>query len=145
VSVRWLVDGMNVIGSRPDGWWRDRPGAVRDLLARLAAYRGATDEEVTVVFDGRRPDRLPDPGGVGVAFAPACPGGADDEIAHRVKEDHDPPGLRVVTSDAGLAARVREHGAQVVGARSFRDRLPALRLEPGEEPSGPSAGTWAHW
>ncbi len=35
-----IVDGANVIGSRPDGWWRDRGGAamrLRDQLAALAA------------------------------------------------------------------------------------------------------------
>ncbi|TDC70074.1 hypothetical protein E1193_30120, partial [Micromonospora sp. KC606] len=35
-----IVDGANVVGSRPDGWWRDRAGAaarLRDALAPLAA------------------------------------------------------------------------------------------------------------
>ena len=49
--MRWLVDGMNVIGTRPDGWWEDRHQAmVRlvDMLERWAAYGG---EDVTVVFE----------------------------------------------------------------------------------------------
>ena len=35
--TRWLVDGMNVIGSRPTGWWRDRPRAMRELVKDLNA------------------------------------------------------------------------------------------------------------
>ena len=52
-GVRWIVDGMNVIGTRPDGWWRDRDGVVRRLAGRLAAYSLETGEAVTIVFDGR--------------------------------------------------------------------------------------------
>jgi rRNA-processing protein FCF1 len=48
---------------------------------------------------------------------------ADDVIAALVAADPEPAALRVVTSDAELARRVREHGAEVVGARGFRDRL----------------------
>ena len=49
--TRWLVDGMNVIGSRPDGWWRDRRGAMRRLVEDLARLEG----DVTVVLDGDDP------------------------------------------------------------------------------------------
>ncbi|MCA1690487.1 MAG: RNA-binding protein, partial [Actinobacteria bacterium] len=55
--MRYLVDGMNVIGTRPDAWWRDRHEAmVRlvDLLERWAAVNG---EDVTVVFE--QPPRPP--------------------------------------------------------------------------------------
>ncbi len=48
---------------------------------------------------------------------------ADDEIARRVAADPDPGSIRVVTSDAALAARAREHGAEVEGAGAFRRRL----------------------
>jgi hypothetical protein len=41
-SVRWIVDGNNVMGSRPDGWWRDRDGAARRLAAEVAAFADAT-------------------------------------------------------------------------------------------------------
>jgi predicted RNA-binding protein with PIN domain len=53
-GVRWLVDGMNVIGSRPDGWWRDRPGAMNKLVERLRMHVAASGDEMTVVFDGRK-------------------------------------------------------------------------------------------
>jgi predicted RNA-binding protein with PIN domain len=118
---RKIVDGNNVIGSRPDGWWRDRAGATRRLVEQLTASRG---EAVTVVFDGRRPDPFDAPETVEVIFAERSGrNAADDVIAALVAEA--PPGDRidVVTSDAGLAARVRAHGAGVIGSRAFRDRL----------------------
>jgi hypothetical protein len=107
----WLVDGMNVIGSRPDGWWRDRRGAQR----RLAAELEALDEPAAVVFDGR-PHEIA-AGEVEVYFAPV----ADDEIARLAG-----PGVRVATSDAELAARVSAKGAEVEGAGAFRRRLDRL-------------------
>jgi predicted RNA-binding protein with PIN domain len=119
--TRWIVDGMNVIGSRPTGWWRDRPRAMRELVEQL---RGLA-EPVTVVFDGR-PFEL-DGGEVEVVFASRRGrNAADDDIAALVAAADDSGGLRVVTSDGELAERVREHGAEVVGARSFRERLDEL-------------------
>ncbi len=51
---RLVVDGNNVLGSRPDGWWRDRPGATRRLVAELQELAARTGDRVTVVFDGNR-------------------------------------------------------------------------------------------
>jgi predicted RNA-binding protein with PIN domain len=124
MSARLIIDGNNVIGSRPDGWWKDRAGATRMLVDKVGAFADAAGEDVIVVFDGRPPAGLPEPPGVDVRFAGR--GGAnaaDDVIAALVAADAQPAGLRVVTSDAELAARVREHGAQVTGARGFRERL----------------------
>ena len=116
--MRWLVDGMNVIGSRPDGWWRDRPGAMRRLIDDLDGLEG----EVTVVFDGE-PFEL-DHDSVHVVFASRRGrDAADDDIAALVEADGEPASLTVVTSDADLERRVRERGAQVEGAGSFRRRL----------------------
>jgi predicted RNA-binding protein with PIN domain len=122
--MRWLVDGMNVIGARPDGWWRDRDAAVRRLAAALARWAAAAGEEVAVVFDGR-PVAIEAPG-VEVAWA-GRPGrdAADDVIAERAAADADPASLRVVTSDAALAERVRRTRATVEGAGTFRRRLEA--------------------
>ena len=145
---RWIVDGMNVIGSRPTGWWRDRPGAMRRLVEELEAFAERCGDEVTVVFDGK-PFEL-ESGSVGVMFASRRGrNAADDDIAALVEEitgarghrplagendarghrplagenDADPGELSVVTSDGDLARRVREAGATVVGAGSFRRRL----------------------
>ncbi|MHB8329276.1 MAG: NYN domain-containing protein [Acidimicrobiales bacterium] len=122
--MRYVVDGMNVIGSRPDGWWRDRPGARRALVADLADLAGAGDE-VTVVFDGRpTADEAEGPAtGVVVRFAPGGPNAADDAIVELLRRRDDPHQLVVVTSDEALAGRVRELGARVLGAHSFRNRM----------------------
>jgi predicted RNA-binding protein with PIN domain len=117
---------MNVVGSRPDGWWRDRPAAMRALAERLAAFAAGTGDPVAVVFDGRPFDI--DSGPVDVSFAPARgPNAADDEIDRRVGADDEPQTLTVVTSDRALAERVRRHGAGVVGAGPFRRRLDEAR------------------
>ncbi len=113
---------MNVIGSRPDGWWRDRPKAMRRLVGSLDGL-AAHGDRLTVVFDGRPCDLRPGPG-VEVAFASRRgPNAADDDIAALVAADEDAAGLTVVTSDRTLAERVRGAGAEVVGAGEFRSRL----------------------
>ena len=120
--TRWIVDGMNVIGSRPTGWWRDRPGAMRGLVAELGEFAARGGDDVTVVFDGK-PFELE---GDGVSVTFASRGGrnaADDDIAAFVEADRAPGELSVVTSDGDLARRVRDAGAAVVGAGEFRRRL----------------------
>ncbi len=113
---------MNVIGSRPDGWWRDRPAAMRRLVDELRAFSTATGEPVTVVLDGR-PFDLPGDG-VEVRFASRRgPNAADDDIAAMVAADPSPGEVTVVTSDSALEQRVRSSGAEVLGAGAFRRRL----------------------
>jgi predicted RNA-binding protein with PIN domain len=120
--MRWIVDGMNVIGSRPTGWWRDRPGAMRDLVGELEAFAYHSGHQIRVVFDGKPFDL--DSQAVDVLFASRRgPNAADDDIAALVAGDSDPSGLSVVTSDADLARRIRDAGAAVVGAGEFRRRL----------------------
>ena len=109
---------MNVIGSRPDGWWRDRPAAMERLVTELEAI----EDPVSVVFDGA-PFDIPSEH-VEVVFASRRGrDAADDDIAERVATDPDPASLTVVTSDADLERRVRQHGASVEGAGAFRRRL----------------------
>ena len=47
MSPRGGVDASNVVGSRPDGWWRDRTGATRRLVAALEARGGEGVRVVT--------------------------------------------------------------------------------------------------
>ena len=120
-----MVDGMNVIGSRPDGWWRDRDGAVRSLLARLQHLAAGTGEQVILALDGRP---LPDVAegehaGVLVVYAATPGGSADDRIVELVSSDAAPHELRVVTSDRALRRRVGALGAEAVGAGAFLRRL----------------------
>jgi predicted RNA-binding protein with PIN domain len=126
VAKRWIVDGMNVIGSRPDGWWRDRSGAMRALAAQLDRFQDDIGEPVAVVYDGR-PREIP--ARVEVRFASrAGRNAADDEIARMVAADAAPGEVRVVTSDGDLATRVRAAGAEVEGAGKFRRRLDAAEV-----------------
>ncbi|HMD56867.1 MAG TPA: NYN domain-containing protein [Solirubrobacteraceae bacterium] len=118
--MRWLVDGMNVIGTRPDAWWRDRHGAMLrlvDMLERWAADSGA---EVTVVFE--KPPSPPIRSTViAVAHAPRPRrDSADDEIVRLLLADPEPASIRVVTSDLWLSDRVRAAGGSVEPARPFR-------------------------
>ncbi|HET8953857.1 MAG TPA: NYN domain-containing protein [Solirubrobacteraceae bacterium] len=116
-----VVDGNNVMGSRPDGWWKDRAGAARRLVEQIGAW--ATDD-VLVYFDGAPVADMPSPEHVEVRFATRRGrDAADDDIAALVASHPEPASLLVVTSDAELAGRVREHGARVEGARRLLDRL----------------------
>jgi predicted RNA-binding protein with PIN domain len=129
VTRRVIVDGMNVFGSRPDGWWRDRDGAVRRLVAQLQALArdGGGEERFAVVFDGRPPRGLGEGVHDGVLVAYARRHGrdaADDRIVEEVERDHDPSTLTVVTSDTDLRGRVQALGARVEGAAALLDRLP---------------------
>jgi len=121
--MRWLVDGMNVVGSRPDGWWRDRRGAMRALIDRLEAFAAQTGDDVAVVFDGR-PFELSGDGLVEVGFAPGGRNAADHAIAEWVEADDDPAAITVDSSDQELVERVRAAGAQVPPTGSFRSRPP---------------------
>jgi hypothetical protein len=119
-----VIDAANVVGSRPTGWWRDRPGAARDLVARIRAATGdgRLDAPVVVVLEGRARDGVPTAtvGGVEVVHAR---GSGDDAIVDQVAARTGP--ATVVSADRGLAARVRDHGATVVGPSWLLDRLDA--------------------
>jgi predicted RNA-binding protein with PIN domain len=123
--MRWLVDGMNLIGSRPDRWWNDPDRAVRRLVGELDRFAAATGDEVTVVFDRRPPDLAAGAhGAVQVGFASRRGrNAADDEIVAMVSGDPDRASLRVVTSDRRLVERVRDLEAAVEGSSRFRRRL----------------------
>lgn len=122
--MRWIVDGMNLIGSRPDGWWRDRTGAQQRLVAELAGLARRAGDTVEVVFDGRarEPSDVPE---VRVTYAPGGPNAADRVIAATVRALEEPAGTTVVTSDADLVRQVRAAGAQVLGVGAFRRLLDA--------------------
>lgn len=135
-GARWLVDGMNVIGVRPNGWWRDRDRAVVDLVVELGSWAASVGEPATVVFDGERPPGLPAvTPRVDVVFS-GRGRSADDEIAGRVAADPEPGSWLVVTSDFELARRVGVHGARVVGAGAFRRRLDGAGPGPHPETTG---------
>ena len=129
-----LVDAANVVGARPDGWWRDRAGATARLLERLAlagpeltAPDGSRVTEVVAVVEGRARE-VPAPEGVRVVRAR---GSGDDDVVACAAELGGTP-LLVVTADRGLRARLPA-GAAVVG--------PGWLLERLDRDDGPRAGT----
>ncbi|MEJ5868199.1 hypothetical protein WDV85_10670 [Pseudokineococcus sp. 5B2Z-1] len=122
-AVVLVVDAANVVGARPDGWWRDRAGAAERLLAQLAGLPGAVVPSpdgavrvvaVAVVLEGRaRSAALPaaatsPAGGLQVLLAD---GSGDDavvvlegELARAVAPQE--AEVVVVTADRGLRARL---------------------------------------
>ncbi|MCT9111028.1 NTP pyrophosphohydrolase [Streptomyces mirabilis] len=113
-----IIDAANVVGSVPDGWWRDRRGAaerLRDRLARdgLPGHEGPVELVLVVEGAAKGVESVP---GVRVVEAP---GSGDDRIVEVVTEAGDRPVL-VVTADRELRRRVTESGAEVAGPRTVR-------------------------
>jgi len=136
--VTIIVDAANVVGSRPDGWWRDRPGAARRLTTSVAALAqqglDAPPPSLTlpqpalwfpdyaVVLEGQAKaaaDDAPQDPRLRVVTAP---GSGDDTIAGLAAET---PGQRlVVTADRELRQRCESAGAAVTGPGWLTGLLP---------------------
>lgn len=128
-----VVDAANVVGSVPDGWWKDRRGATERLIGRIGALasRGVAAAALGlpehtwfpawhVVVEGQaRP--VPDADGVRIVRAPAS--GDDAIAAEATRLAGDGHTVTVVTSDRGLAARAEAAGASVRGSRWLLDLL----------------------
>jgi hypothetical protein len=109
-----IVDMANVVGSRPDGWWRDRAGAATRLLERLdrlagQVVSGPTGEaqrlaEVVAVLEGRA-TRAVDPERVRVVRA-AADGDTEVVAQARAAVTGSPRPVLVVTADRGLRGRL---------------------------------------
>jgi len=116
-----VVDGANVVGSVPDGWWRDRAGAAIRLRDRLIPLTSAGlpdlpgPLEVVLVVEGKAKD-IPPTAGVRVERAP---GSGDDAIVAVVAAEGAGRRTVVVTADRGLRERVTELGAEVRGPSSL--------------------------
>ena len=117
---------MNVIGTRPDGWWKNRHGARIRLVERLERWASPDAQQLTVVFEG--PTSAPiHSSAIRIHHAPrATANSADDEIIRIVCADDNPEEINVVTSDAALADRVRGLGACVYPSARFRDLIDSL-------------------
>jgi predicted RNA-binding protein with PIN domain/aminoglycoside phosphotransferase len=125
----WIVDARNVVGTRPDGWWRDLPAAVARLLDEIVRWHDEAGEEVLVVVDGHPTARVPEGRsyGVDVRYAHSrARDAADDEIVRIVAARPAPGDTTVVTSDRALRDRVTGLGAGTEGAGRFLDRIAAV-------------------
>ena len=119
-----VVDAANVMGSRPDGWWRDRAGAARRLQERLAVADLPQDEIIVVVEGAARRGR-PE-GRDGRVRTVHARGSGDDTIVETVVTQAaagDGRGVLVVTADRGLRARVEAAGAGCRGPSWLLDQL----------------------
>ena len=120
IATVLVVDGANVVGSVPDGWWKDRAGAARRLHERLLVADTSYDEIVLVLEGGAK-------GGVRagrdahVRTVHAARDG-DSEILERARRAADAcDRVVVVTADRALAANVSP--AQVLSPSWLLDRL----------------------
>lgn len=121
----WIVDGNNVFGSRPDGWWNDRPAAQRRLAQRIAEWCRTHDDAVTVVFDAPLDPATAELAGGNLSIQESERSGrdaADDDIAAMAAELQDVEHVVVVTSDRGLRGRLPSR-VEVWGNGRFRDLI----------------------
>ena len=121
-----VVDAMNVIGSQPDGWWRDRAGAIQRLVGQVDRWAEGGEERATVMLE-HEPREPIETARVEVAWASA--GGrdaADREILARLPDWLAEDEVVVVTSDRDLRTKARDAGADVEPSRPFRADLDAL-------------------
>ena len=146
-----VVDAANVVGSRPDGWWRDRPGAARRLAGRIVAVLVARPEDLVESLEGRSPtsaettgsdlseaavqvhlvlegaasdvEDLPTHPLLDVVHAPAD--GDSAIVALVEKLAGGPDRVLVVTADRALRERVATAGGEVTGPGALLDALPA--------------------
>ena len=119
-QIKVFVDGNNVMGSRPDGWWRDRAEAARRLVVEIIPLALSHGGAWTIVFDGKEPLAMPpSPGCLIVIHTGHCRrDGADDRIVELVHQHPDQAASLVYTSDAKLRTRVKALGTQVMGSRT---------------------------
>ena len=115
-----VVDAANVVGSVPDGWWRDRAGAARRLHERLLVADLDADE-VVLVLEGGAKAGVPAGRDAHVRVVHA-PKDGDAEIRRRaaaaLAEGHR---VVVITADRVLAANVTP--AQVLSPSWLLDRV----------------------
>ncbi len=111
-DVVLLIDAANVIGSRPTGWWKDRPGAARAFVerVRVAAKNGALGDPVVVVVEGKAREGV-DPGTADGVTVLHASGSGDDTLVAVIAGTTDP--VTLVSADRALGRRAEEIGADV--------------------------------
>ena len=127
MTERWVIDGNNVFGSRPDGWWNDRVGAATRFTQRVAEWCRTHDDEVTIVFDAPLAPETAILGGGNLAVLEASRrgrDGADDEIVMYLEGfgSQELAATTVVTSDRGLRDRLPA-AVRIMGSGRFRQLI----------------------
>jgi predicted RNA-binding protein with PIN domain len=125
-ATTWLIDGNNVFGSRPDGWWNDREAAMRRLAQSIAEWCRTHEDPVVLVFDGPVDATASSlqGGNLRIEAAPyRRRDAADDRI---VELAGDLSQASVVTADEGLRRRLSERcgdRVELIGVGRFRDLI----------------------
>jgi hypothetical protein len=117
-----VVDGANVVGSRPDGWWRDRPGAARRLAEELEAAR-LPYGEVVLVLEGAARRGRPEGHQHGLRVEHADGNGDDAIVAEVARRVPHGATVEVVTADRELRSRVAVAGGTSLGPSWLLDQL----------------------
>ncbi len=119
-----MIDAANVVGSRPTGWWRDRPGAARSFVERVRTATGAgrLAKPVVVVLEGaaRRGVATGTADGVAVVHAP---GSGDDTLVAVIDDADAGSQVTLVSADRALRERATALGAEVASPGWLLDRL----------------------
>jgi hypothetical protein len=120
-----IVDAANVVGSRPDGWWRDRAGAAARLCEQLSRgiATGTLETPVVAILEGSARDGMPEQERAGLRIVHADGSGDDSIVAaagDAVSNGHQ---VTVVTADRGLRQRLEQAGSIVVGPRWLLERI----------------------
>lgn len=117
-----VVDVANVMGSRADGWWRDRAAAASRLVDEVRAAGVAAEHEVLLVLEGAA--RAGAAAGDGPVRVVHADGSGDDAVVALVRAMADQRReVAVVTADRELRDRVTAAGAEVRGPRWLLEQL----------------------
>lgn len=116
-----IIDGANVVGSRPDGWWRDRASAATRLHDQL--LDAALTPRVVLVLEGKARSGVPEGVARSVRVVHATGEGDDTIVTQTAAALSEVSTVAVVTADRELTARVRQLGAHVLRPGWLLDRL----------------------
>jgi predicted RNA-binding protein with PIN domain len=117
-----VVDGANVVGSRPDGWWKDRAGAARRLHERLMTAAPGYDE-VVLVLEGAAKGGVRAGRDSHVVTVHAKGSGDDAIVAQTVSAVERGLRVAVVSADRALQARVAHLGSLTLSPSWLLDQL----------------------
>lgn len=114
-----VIDAANVVGSVPDGWWRNRAAAAARVYAGLAAVAASYDR-VLFVLEGKARAGVPEGTARSITTVHAAGEGDDEIVAQCEALAEEPIDLTLATADRGLIARVAPMGVRIIGPRAVR-------------------------
>jgi hypothetical protein len=117
-----IVDGANVVGSRPDGWWRDRAGAAARLHGRLATADTSYDE-IVLVLEGQAKGGVPKGRDGHLRTVHAARDGDSSIISEARTSCERGDSVVVITADRGLCQRVEALGSRTMSPTWLLDLL----------------------